>query len=219
MSNHEFKIYFFKDNLRISPFHNISIYPNILDKSIVNMVVEIPKNTRKKLEIHTKEEFNPLVYNKKNGKIREILYKNGYPENYGAIPQTWENPNIPDFYTGIKGDNDPLDCFDISNIKTVSGDVIEIKVLGCIAMIDQNEMDWKVIGINCKDILANKYKDIYDIPKSQLDDIVDFLKNYKIPEGKPKNIFYKKMIWSKNITLNIIQNKHEEWKKLRFSKL
>ena len=42
MSNHEFKIYFFKDNLRISP---------ILDKSIVNMVVEIPKNTRKKLEI------------------------------------------------------------------------------------------------------------------------------------------------------------------------
>lgn len=210
--NPEYKIFFFKNNVCISPLNDISIYPNNSNKYIVNMIVEIPKNTRKKLEINTKEEFNPLVYDKKNNKIREIQYKNGYPENYGAIPQTWENPDIPDFYTGIKGDNDPLDCFDISNIEANAGDVIEIKVLGCIAMIDQNEMDWKIIGINCKDILSQKYNEINDVPKDKIDNIIDFLKNYKISEGKPENTFYKDILWGRQITLNIIENKHNEWK-------
>ena len=35
----------------LSPFHDIPIYPNESDTSIVNMIVEIPKNTRKKMEI------------------------------------------------------------------------------------------------------------------------------------------------------------------------
>ena len=217
--NPEYKIYLFKNNLCVSPFHDVSIYPNISNKSIVHMIVEIPRNTRKKIEIHTTEDFNPLVYDKKNNKIREIQYKNGYPENYGAIPQTWENPNVPDFYTDINGDNDPLDCFDISNIKVESGDVIELKILGCIAMIDQNEMDWKIIGINCKDELSEKYNEIHDVPKEQIDNIIDFLRNYKIPEGKPENSFYKDIFWTRNNTINIIEYKHKEWNKVYKSKL
>lgn len=33
----------------------------------------------------------------------------------------------------------------------VSGQVIQVKVLGILAMIDEGEMDWKVIAINVKD--------------------------------------------------------------------
>lgn len=38
----------------------------------------------------------------------------------------------------------------------VSGQVIQVKVLGILAMIDEGEMDWKVIAINVKDPDANK---------------------------------------------------------------
>lgn len=31
------------------------------------------------------------------------------------------------------------------------GQVIQVKVLGILAMIDEGEMDWKVIAINAKD--------------------------------------------------------------------
>lgn len=33
----------------------------------------------------------------------------------------------------------------------VSGQVIQVKVLGILAMIDEGETDWKVIAINVKD--------------------------------------------------------------------
>lgn len=37
----------------------------------------------------------------------------GYIWNYGAFPQTWENPEVLDEHTGCKGDNDPLDVLEI----------------------------------------------------------------------------------------------------------
>lgn len=201
----------------LSPFHDIPIYPNESDTSIVNMIVEIPKNTRKKMEISKELPHNPIVYDKKNGKIRHIEYGDGYPANYGAIPQTWENCIKPDIYTNLMGDNDPVDCFDISDIDVMPGDIIQLKIIGCIAMIDQGEMDWKIIGININDPCAEKYNDVHDIQNIQdktLETLIDFLENYKIPEGKPKNAFHEEIIWSKEKTIDIIAHNHEEWKKL-----
>ena len=39
----------------------------------------------------------------------------GYIWNYGALPQTWENPHHEDESTGCKGDNDPVDCCEIGH--------------------------------------------------------------------------------------------------------
>ena len=39
----------------------------------------------------------------------------GYIWNYGAIPQTWENPDETDTHTGEKGDNDPIDICDLGS--------------------------------------------------------------------------------------------------------
>ena len=38
----------------------------------------------------------------------------GYPWNYGAIPQTWENPKHIDPDTKEGGDNDPIDVCEVS---------------------------------------------------------------------------------------------------------
>lgn len=37
----------------------------------------------------------------------------GYIWNYGALPQTWEDPNVVDENTKCKGDNDPIDALEI----------------------------------------------------------------------------------------------------------
>lgn len=60
--------------------------PNIL----INMIVEIPKLCREKMEVATCREGNPLMQDSKNGKPR--LFHAPMYWNYGAIPQTWENP-------------------------------------------------------------------------------------------------------------------------------
>jgi len=52
----------------------------------------------------------------KKGRIRfasNIFPHKGYIWNYGAIPQTWEDPSHVDPDTGCKGDGDPIDVVEI----------------------------------------------------------------------------------------------------------
>ena len=167
----------------ISPFHDIPLWtkPN----EIVNMVVEIPQGTQAKMEINKKEKFNPISQDIKDGKLRFVALK--YPAHYGALPQTWENPGYLDPFTNAKGDNDPIDAFDISDLPAETGSVVQVKVLGVYAMIDNGETDWKVVCININDPGADKINDLTDIPADQLTELFTFLRDYKIPDGKPAN--------------------------------
>ena len=68
------------------------------------------------MEIDTKAALNPIVQDQKKGKLRYVANSfphHGYIWNYGAFPQTWENPNHKDESTQCMGDNDPVDCCEI----------------------------------------------------------------------------------------------------------
>ena len=56
--------------------------------------------------------------------------------NYGAFPQTWEDPAHVTPDTGHGGDNDPIDAVEIGTKMFRTGSVVKVKVLGCLAMID-----------------------------------------------------------------------------------
>ena len=57
----------FKDDKGvISPWHDIPLK----DGDMYNMVVEIPKMTKAKMEVATKEENNPIAQDIKKGKLR-----------------------------------------------------------------------------------------------------------------------------------------------------
>lgn len=176
------------------------------------------------MEINKAERFNPLMYDIKDDNIRKITYTakdqkiSGYPFHYGALPQTWENPIKLDKHTKLPGDNDPVDAFDISEIPTKPGDVNEVKILGAIAMIDNNETDWKIIVINAKDKNSLYFNNVNDIPKKTIDIIYDFLLNYKTSEGKPQNKFYEKIFWDKKAAVNIVEELHGNWKELCFNR-
>jgi inorganic pyrophosphatase len=47
-----------------------------------------------------------------------------------------------------KGDNDPVDVVEIGSKALATGSVTAVKILGVLAMIDDGELDWKMIGIN-----------------------------------------------------------------------
>ena len=52
------------------------------------------------------------------------------------------------------GDGDPLDVVEISQLPCQVGDVYAVRVLGVLGMIDEGEMDWKLVCINAADPLA-----------------------------------------------------------------
>ena len=156
-----------KDN-RFSEQSRIKFRSKISGEGVYNMVVEVPRWSNAKIEIDTKSPLNPLKQDMKKGKLRYVANcfpHHGYIWNYGAIPQTWEDPNHTDESTNCKGDNDPIDVCEIGHKIQPRGAVIQVKVLGVFAMIDEGETDWKVICIDVTDPLAENLNDIHDVDK------------------------------------------------------
>jgi inorganic pyrophosphatase len=81
----------------------------------------------------------------------------------GAFPQTWEDPSHTTPDTGAAGDNDPIDAVEIGTKIFATGAVVPVKVLGCLAMIDDGETDWKVICVAVDDPLAAVCNDVGDV--------------------------------------------------------
>lgn len=107
-------------------------------------------------------------------------------------PQTWEDPNHVHPETKAKGDDDPLDVCEIGELVGYTGQVKQVKVLGVMALLDEEETDWKVIVIDVEDPLASKLNDIEDVERhlpGLLRATNEWFRIYKIPDGKPENQF------------------------------
>jgi inorganic pyrophosphatase len=110
------------------------------------------RSTTAKMEIATDEEFNPIKQDTKRGVLRYFKAGN-IPFNYGCLPRTWEKPS--ELHAGFPGDNDPVDLVELSREPIATGTVLPVKVLSAIALIDQGEIDWKIIGIALGSDLAD----------------------------------------------------------------
>jgi inorganic pyrophosphatase len=194
----------------ISPWHDI---PLSAGDGTYNALFEIPKMTKPKMEVATKEEGNPIAQDEKKGKLRD--YHGPIFWNYGMFPQTWEDPNVEDPATKCNGDNDPVDVVEIGSEVMAQGTVAAVKPLGALAMIDEGELDWKIIAVSASDPMAAKMNDIGDVPKEVIDGIREWFRWYKTPDGKPLNSFgFEEKALSKAEAIKVIDETHGAWKKL-----
>merc|ERR1719454_2281761 len=217
----DFRVHFhYNDNgslKQISPWHDIPLFSS---DGYLHMITEIPKFSRAKFEIATGEPFNPIKQDVKNGKLRDYNYGDML-FNYGAFPQTWEDPNHKTPDTGYVGDNDPIDAMEIGYRMLRTGSVTKVKVLGCLAMIDDGETDWKVICIAADDPLASQLHDIDDVEKvlpGYISVMREWLRLYKTADGKPQNNFgLEEKALDKAYTMSVIDETHKFWKALTAS--
>lgn len=126
---------------------------------VVESIIEIPMGTKNKFEV-----------NKKTGKIKldRVLYSAlTYPGEYGYIDET------------LSGDGDPLDILIISSYPTFPGCVVDARVVGYLKVIDNGNVDEKIIAVVDKDPRFNEILEMKDIPEHKLIEIKDFFQNYK----------------------------------------
>ncbi|KAJ8672487.1 hypothetical protein QAD02_003746 [Eretmocerus hayati] len=213
----DYRLFFQNETSPISPMHDIPLFADD-SKKIFHMVVEIPRWTNAKMEINLKETLNPIKQDVKKGNLRFVANcfpHHGYIWNYGALPQTWENPEVLDEATGFKGDNDPIDVLEIGYRVAKRGEVLKVKVLGTVALIDEGETDWKIIVIDVNDPIANQLNDIADIDKHYpglLKATIEWFKIYKIPDGKPENQFaFNGDAKPRDFALHVIEEVHKHW--------
>ena len=73
-----------------------------------------------------------------------------------------------------------------------TGEIRPVKVLGVLAMIDDDETDWKVVAIDAEDRWAPELNDVEDVERlipGTISLIREWFRTYKIPDGKPPNKF------------------------------
>ncbi|KAF9282208.1 Inorganic pyrophosphatase [Mortierella alpina] len=216
----EHRVFIERNGAPVSAFHDVPLYADKAN-NIFNMIVEIPRWSNAKLEISKDEAFNPIKQDVKKGKLRFVrncFPHHGYIWNYGALPQTWEDPTQSHPETKARGDNDPLDVCEIGEQVGYTGQVKQVKVLGVMALLDEGETDWKVIVIDVTDPLANKLNDIEDVER-HLPGFIratnEWFRIYKIPDGKPENQFaFSGEAKNKKYALDIIKETHEAWERL-----
>ncbi|KAK1359155.1 Inorganic diphosphatase [Heracleum sosnowskyi] len=211
----DYRVFFLeKSGRKVSPWHDIPLH---VGDGVFNFIVEIPKESSAKMEVATDEPFTPIKQDTKKGKLRYYPYNINW--NYGLLPQTWEDPTLANSEVeGAFGDNDPVDVVEIGETRGKIGEILKVKPLGALAMIDEGELDWKIVAISLDDPKASLVNDVDDVEKhfpGTLTAIRDWFRDYKIPDGKPANKFgLGNKAANKDYALKVITETNESWAKL-----
>lgn len=130
----------------------------------VNGLIEISQGSRAKYEIDKKTGLLTLD--------RVIYSSFHYPVNYGFIPQT------------LGEDGDPLDILVICSESIQPLCLVEATVIGNMQMIDNGEIDDKIIAVASNDPTVNHFTDVADLPKHFIAVLRNYFENYKVLENK-----------------------------------
>ncbi|MBI4272299.1 inorganic diphosphatase [Candidatus Uhrbacteria bacterium] len=140
---------------------------------------EIPFETAERfkavIEIEKGSNFKYEYDEKSSSFILDFVFTPDlvFSHAYGFIPGT------------LSGDGDTLDAFVLSSRALKQGDVVDVRVIGMIDLLDRGEEDFKIITVSLED---EAYQNVCDI--SQLGDqwTTDMKKFYqKLDEQKNKN--------------------------------
>ena len=123
----------FAESCKKKNYYHISLHSS---SGHLNAVIEIPAGTNKKVEY--RKDTETFEVDKANGKERIIQYL-PYLGNYGFIPNTYSDPEKG-------GDGDALDVLVLSESLS-TGSVIEIIPIAILKLIDDGELDAKIIAI------------------------------------------------------------------------
>lgn len=153
------------------------------DDGSVKAIVEIPSGTSAKWEV-SKDNTKSVYWEFKDGAPRVVNYL-GYPGNYGTIPGT----ALP---KELGGDGDPLDVLVLGQA-VPRGEVINIRVIGVLKMLDGGEQDDKLIAVMIK---ASPFAGIENMAQLRdefagVAEIVElWFANYKGPDGGMEALGY-----------------------------
>jgi inorganic pyrophosphatase len=136
--------------------------------NVVNVIIEIPKGSRNKIEYDPQLEVFKLD--------RVLFSAVHYPVAYGFIPSTlWD-------------DGDPVDILVYSDQPLTTGLLVEAIPIGGLDMSDDKGSDLKLIAVAAFDQSVRHVRDLDQLQEWRKIEIEHFFDTYKLLEGKRVNI-------------------------------
>ena len=115
------------------------------------------------------------------------------------------------------GDNDPIDVLDIGARQLRTGEIVAVKILGVLALIDDGETDWKVLAICISDAMAHQLNDIDDVEThlpGTINAIREYFRSYKSFSGKINSYALRAQAMPKQYAVKVVEDTHQHWQSL-----
>lgn len=167
------------------PWHGIPVQAE--SEAFVNVFIEIVPTDTVKYELDKASGYLCID--------RPQKFSNYVPALYGFIPRTYCSERVAAFAgektgaSNLIGDGDPLDICVLTEKTITHGDLLlQAKPIGGFRMIDNGEVDDKIIAVLKDDAVYGRFEDIEDCPPKILARLKHYFLTYKdIPgEGERK---------------------------------
>ncbi len=159
------------------PWHGIPTWEN-KEKNILNVFIEIVPGDTVKYELDKKTGYLKVD--------RPQKFSNIVPSLYGFIPQTYSAEALADYTKGVLsrpelvGDEDPVDICVLTEKDIRHGDILlEAIPIGGLRMIDDNEVDDKIVAVLKDDAVYGHIEDIKDCPELVINRLKHYFLTYK----------------------------------------
>ncbi|HXT98558.1 MAG TPA: inorganic diphosphatase [Polyangia bacterium] len=144
------------------PWHDIALPDG--DPEVFPVVIEVPRGDKNKYEL---DKTTGLL------RVDRVLYSAvHYPANYGFVPRTYAE------------DDDPLDVLVLGQEPVVPLAILQARAIGGFRMRDEHGDDVKVVAVHVNDPAVADYRDIAELPRHVMTEIMRFFEDYKKLEGK-----------------------------------
>lgn len=93
---------------------------------------------------------------------------------------SYESPHTVE---GVKGTNNVLEIIEIGTQVHELGSVVDVKVLGAIAFLNNREITWKIISIDLNDSVASKLNeigDVYTYMPNLIESTIEWIRYHKV---------------------------------------
>jgi len=196
MSAHSFHLW------RPHPWHGLEVGPD--PPHVVTAYIEITPFDAVKYEV-----------DKTTGYIRVDRPQSGAaqpPTLYGFVPRTLCGERVAKLCQGARtGDGDPLDICVVSERPITRADIImNVRVLGGIAMIDHGEADDKIVGVLQNDLFWGRCENLSELPENLVARMRHYFSTYKLKPGEPINASGS-VIYEREHALQVIQASIEDY--------
>jgi len=192
-----------------------------------NMVIEIPCKSKLNLAMNLNEDNNPIILKSNKKPLNTTNNTRDYskdPEmNYGFFPRTYSDKNKKYLNNEYNGDGDPVDVIEIGGpYNKKAGDILVVKLLGSFCLIDQGELDWKIVVVNIENLPSNISQDnthsnsdalsLITNKSKEIKELMHWFKIYKTFYGKSENIILNNKFYSIDETIKTINELHTDYK-------
>lgn len=188
---------------RPHPWHGLDIGPN--PPSIVHAYIEITPFDLVKYEVDKVTGYMRVD--------RPQRSSSQPPTLYGFIPRTYCGAKVGSSMENnpIAGDGDPLDICVISERPITKSEVVlNVRVVGGLRMIDNNEADDKIIAILANDNYWENVNDIDQLPKVLVERLHHYFSTYKLVPGN-ENRTYIENVYNAAHAMEIVQAAIEDY--------